>query len=195
MSLLWLVLCGVVAYFANKRGRNALIWGLLAFFISPLLTGIVLAIMKDLSIEEEIDRLDKDTENLKREMKSNQKYNEEQRKEIQDKLVSGKEGSGANNQVTTEDTSALEKGKIECEECGEYIAADTNYCINCGSKIIEAGRRECSECQAVISEEVKFCPNCGQEMTSEVEFYTACGEETISEENEELKDDGENKES
>lgn len=74
--IFWLGFCGLVAYFADKKGRNAVGWGALAFVISPLFAGIALAIAKDLTIEKSLQDINNRTDNLKMEMDYNQKYNE-----------------------------------------------------------------------------------------------------------------------
>ncbi|SJZ83490.1 zinc ribbon domain-containing protein [Selenihalanaerobacter shriftii] len=188
MFLFWFIFCGVVAYFANERGRSPILWGLLAFLISPLLAGVALAAMKDLSIEEEIDRLDKTTENIKREIKSNQKYNEQYRKEIQPKLTSGGEHLTNNQTPSNKSQPALGSKKIKCKNCNKYVPKDTKYCGDCGNKIIKQNEKECIHCQQIISKESKFCPkcgqkliiecsNCGKELTSDIKFCVKCGKE------------------
>ncbi|WP_041607689.1 zinc ribbon domain-containing protein [Halobacteroides halobius] len=192
MSLFWIIFCVVVAYFADQRGRNPVLWGLLALFISPLLAGLALAVMKDMSVEEKIDELDKTTENIKREVKSNQKYNEQERERIQNRLSGAKRSSSVDNQIaTTKSVPALEAKKIKCEECGKNVSADTNYCVNCGNRVIEDNKKECPNCQELIDEKAKFCvkcgeklisecSNCGQEVNSNVKFCMKCGEEIIT---------------
>ena len=41
--IFWIGFCILVGYFADKKGRSGVGWGLLAFIISPLLAGIALA--------------------------------------------------------------------------------------------------------------------------------------------------------
>ncbi len=43
LALSWLGLCCLVGAIADSRGRNALAWGLGAFFFSPLLAWLALA--------------------------------------------------------------------------------------------------------------------------------------------------------
>ena len=43
----WLLLCAFIGYYADKKGRNMWTWGLAALFLSPLIVGIVLALMPD----------------------------------------------------------------------------------------------------------------------------------------------------
>lgn len=47
--LFWIVLCVFVGVFANvRRGRNGFGWFVLALFISPLLSGLLVAILEPL---------------------------------------------------------------------------------------------------------------------------------------------------
>ena len=41
----WLLLCAFIGYCADRKGRNMWAWGLAALFLSPLIVGIVLALM------------------------------------------------------------------------------------------------------------------------------------------------------
>ena len=41
----WLLLCAFIGYYADRKGRSKWAWGLAAVFISPLIVGIVLALM------------------------------------------------------------------------------------------------------------------------------------------------------
>ena len=43
----WLLLCAFIGYYADRKGRSKWAWGLAAVFISPLIVGIVLALMPD----------------------------------------------------------------------------------------------------------------------------------------------------
>lgn len=45
--LLWLAFCVGVGALASSRGRNPVVWFLLAVLISPLLAGIIVLVMKD----------------------------------------------------------------------------------------------------------------------------------------------------
>ena len=45
MSFLWIVFCVLVGYFAKQKGRHPIFWGLLAFFFSPVLAGVLLILL------------------------------------------------------------------------------------------------------------------------------------------------------
>lgn len=94
--IFWIGFCALVAYFADKKGRNAVGWGALALVISPIFAGIALAIAKDLTVEKSIQDVNNRTDNLKMEMDYNQKYNELRSDNIEknvDRIASGQEST------------------------------------------------------------------------------------------------------
>ncbi len=46
----WILCCVGVAYYADKKGRSQWKWGLAAVLFSPLIVGIVLALVSDKSL-------------------------------------------------------------------------------------------------------------------------------------------------
>jgi len=50
--VIWLVVSVVIGVLASKRGRNGFGWFLLAFVISPLLAGIILALIENLAPQQ-----------------------------------------------------------------------------------------------------------------------------------------------
>ena len=184
MGFLWVIFCIVVGYYANERGRNPIGWGLLAVVISPLLAGIALAVSKDLSIEEEIDNIDKKTENIQREVEHNQEFNKLHRENSGKKEIAASDEDGY---ISSNDKEKLTE-KIECSNCGEYVGSDNNFCPICGSKIIPEGMRECPDCQEIIDKGIRYCnecgyklkpecPSCNQEVKFGLNFCPYCGSE------------------
>lgn len=55
--------------------------------------------------------------------------------------------------------SAITKYPAQCEKCGALLTAKTQYCPECGTKIIPKNR--CEKCGKKIPEDSKFCPRCG----------------------------------
>lgn len=47
MMIIWILLCVLVGYCADRKGRNMWAWGIASLFLSPLLIGITLALMPD----------------------------------------------------------------------------------------------------------------------------------------------------
>lgn len=57
--LIAIVFSGLVGYWANNWGRNGWLWFVIALFISPLITAVILLIMgkdKDVAVEAEAQK-------------------------------------------------------------------------------------------------------------------------------------------
>lgn len=184
-TLFWLIFCGVVAYFANKRGRNPVGWFLIAAITTPLLAGIALAIAKDLSIEEEINDLHKTTNNIKTEIEHNKQHNNLQQQYMYQKLGSSSEekkqlDSTNNNKLALEES-------IKCS-CGAEVKSQSKFCPQCGEIIIPKGKMLCPNCNDLILEDAKFCnicghklvtecPSCNTKLKTDLKFCYNCGQE------------------
>ena len=53
-----------------------------------------------------------------------------------------------------------------CPECGASVAADAEYCQNCGTEMpaMTAGTRTCPECGHPVSATANYCGNCGSDL-------------------------------
>ena len=49
----------------------------------------------------------------------------------------------------------------ECTVCGAQVAADAQYCGQCGRPLEAAASRMCAECGTRLRPAAAFCPNCG----------------------------------
>jgi len=47
MMIIWIFLCVLVGYCADKKGRNGWAWGIASLFLTPLVIGITLALTPD----------------------------------------------------------------------------------------------------------------------------------------------------
>lgn len=47
MAIIWMILCVLVGYCADKKGRNGWAWGIASIFLTPVIIGITLALMPD----------------------------------------------------------------------------------------------------------------------------------------------------
>ncbi|MFC7027816.1 zinc ribbon domain-containing protein [Halomicroarcula sp. GCM10025710] len=57
---------------------------------------------------------------------------------------------------------------IECPDCGTELAADANFCIECGADVqaVDPGDdlTECPSCGTELSGDENFCANCGEDL-------------------------------
>jgi uncharacterized OB-fold protein len=97
------------------------------------------------------------------------------------------EASEAETQDEDEDGgTAEETAEIECPDCGETLAADTNFCPSCGEDVsavepASAGDgdeelTECPSCNADVGPEDSFCASCGEDLDAHrgPDELTAC---------------------
>jgi len=54
LIIIWVLLCFVVAHYANKKGDNGVAFFFVSLFLSPLIGALILAISKDRSEEMNI---------------------------------------------------------------------------------------------------------------------------------------------
>jgi hypothetical protein len=144
--IFWLGLCGAVGYFADKKGRNAFGWGACAFFFSPVLAGLVLALVKDLRQEAEIAQNSADQQQLRDRVETNE-YNIGARLQNVEKKVDYL----ARN--ATPGNFVAAHGREVLPSAGNARDAETSaaaFCSNCGSKVLK-GQNFCTKCGRRIS--------------------------------------------
>ena len=66
-------------------------------------------------------------------------------------------GLGMNMGNMFNNMSGQASGQIKCPTCGKYVVAGSNFCSECGGKIIAS----CSKCGKTLTPGSKFCPDCG----------------------------------
>ena len=47
MMIIWILLCVLVGYCADQKGRNGWAWGIASLFLTPLVIGLTLALTPD----------------------------------------------------------------------------------------------------------------------------------------------------
>jgi len=67
-----------------------------------------------------------------------------------------------------------------CPECRDPVAADANFCSNCGTEL--ASQPSCPLCGGTLSGGESFCPECGQDLSSEPSTCPACDAELTGDE-------------
>lgn len=54
--IFWVVFCVLVGKFASSKGREAVLWGVLALFVSPLIAFVIIALLPDLAEQARLNR-------------------------------------------------------------------------------------------------------------------------------------------
>ncbi|SJZ83529.1 Uncharacterized membrane protein YhaH, DUF805 family [Selenihalanaerobacter shriftii] len=68
------------------------------------------------------------------------------------------------NNLNSKEKLALENSKVECNECGEMVNTEVDFCSNCGNELTSERKQTCYNCDSVIEEYARFCPECGVEL-------------------------------
>jgi RNA polymerase subunit RPABC4/transcription elongation factor Spt4 len=162
-----------VAYFANKKGHNAVAWFFIAFVISPLLAGIVLALTKDEKITERINGVERKAENLHTEMGYNQKYNDLRAdlisRQLNTQLVSGQPELLGNRSPQVQQLSGI----VVCANCKGTYSQSVNFCPSCG--VLNPRFTKCPNCGHLSASNSQYCGGCGQKLQT-LPVCAKCGE-------------------
>lgn len=150
-----LLLAYAIGKFAESKGRNFWGWGIASLFFSPIIVGIVLALVKNLKQEEELHKRSMEQEQMRdrvavNEVQVNQRFAKVEQElsnmsERVDKLEGGQRHAELN--VTTQEV--LPAGR----ESASQEMPDTAFI--------------CPYCHSEVSPEAKFCSNCGAPLKKE----------------------------
>lgn len=123
-DLLWSWLYGLhfvlLGMFANNKNRSGIGWGILSFIFSPLLAGVVLACLKDLGVEEDINKVKMEHQHLKDRVVFNEKITEHRLNRVESDV--NKLGSSQNkiSNKMPQNKMLSEDNKL-CPACAEII--------------------------------------------------------------------------
>lgn len=134
--VLYIIFCGLVAYFANKRGRSPILWGLFSLLISPLLAAIIIAVLKDLTAEHRIERTSLETDRLKERVAVSEAELHSRMDKVEQRMdrMSGSETPVLDGEWK-EALPPQAAGKRQCAHCGETVPQEAVYCPSCGAKL------------------------------------------------------------
>lgn len=167
MEFFWVVCCIGVGIFASNKGRSGFGWGFLSVIISPLLGAIILACMKDLKVEENVQQVRMEQQQIKNRVMSNEKLTDYRLNRVENDI---NRLSGNNINVSklnsTEETSLLGQGSKACPACGKAIKSEAIKCKHCGVMLNELHMKECPYCKEYINVADTKCRHCNSDIVS-----------------------------
>ncbi len=119
----WLLCCVGIGYYADKKGRSQWKWGIAAALFSPILVGIVLALMSDRSLERDVTELRMGQEQLRDRVAADEKLAEARFGQMEGRIGAPAQAAGALEVLRS------------CPSCGEALHANDNFCAKCGADV------------------------------------------------------------
>lgn len=146
----WIAFCIVVAIVARSKGRSGIAWFFISFLISPLLSLILVLVLKPAEVEVVVEEVgfdgSRDLNDDAYKLFLSKKY-DIQKNDVFGKFVcrekmfpSIEEALAYAHQLEQESTAIrksklLDGGQIECCKCGGKNPAETSGCRYCGYKL------------------------------------------------------------
>lgn len=157
--ILVLAMCCGIGMFAKSKGRSAWGWGIGSMFISPLLAGIILALLKDKTQEQSISKIDMEQQQLKERIAINEVQVNQRFQQVENRLNSNT-ATTMTVETQNSDSVLLSDGNIHCPYCGEIIKQSAIKCRFCGMDIKPIKMKECPYCKEMIKENATVCKFC-----------------------------------
>jgi hypothetical protein len=174
--ILWLFAIIGVGWYANNKGRNPVLWGLLALFISPIIAGIILALSKDQKIEQKIEHIDRKTEIIRTDVDHSQKFSDYRAEQIEKGLNEVKRLQESillgNNPISLKSNNQNIHSlpptdrKVFCSGCGFEMRVEAKYCHQCGQMAPKP--KPCPFCGKLSPSDAKYCQECGKEIIATI---------------------------
>lgn len=163
--LLLLAFCAGIGMFAKSKGRSAWGWGIASLFISPILAGIILALMRDLSQEQAVNKVDMEQQRLKERLAVNEVQVNQRFQKVENQLTSIKKEVGMLDAAPQGQGQLLDEGMKKCPYCGESIKSSAVKCRYCGAEMETIQMRECPFCKELIRADATKCRYCRSDLS------------------------------
>lgn len=168
--LLVLAFCVGIGMFAKSKGRSAWGWGIASLFISPLLAGIILALMRDLSQDRAVRKVDMEQQSLKERVAVNEVQVNQRFQNVENQLTSIKKEVGMLDAAPQNKQQMLGEGMKVCPHCGESIKSSAVKCRYCGAELESVQLRECPFCKELIRADATKCKFCRSDLNQAEEL-------------------------
>ncbi len=168
MEFFWLIWFGLVIWVgvaASNKGRSGIGWGILAFIFSPLLAGVAVACLKDLTVAEDVKKVQMEHQHLKDRVVLNEKITEHRLNNVENdvnKLSNNQHG--ATNIGSTLQAKLIGDGTKLCPACAETIKEAAIKCKHCGVMLSDLLTIECPFCSEIINASDRRCLHCKSDL-------------------------------
>ncbi len=156
--LIYVAFCVAIGYYANSKGRSPVVWVLLAVFISPILSGLVLALLKDKSVERDMSEIRMDHQQLRDRVATDEKVNEMKFEQLQTQLSSSAQPTGG--LLDANGRPLLDSAYKPCPFCKEPVKKDAVLCMHCHQRIAGIRIELCPLCREEVLSTDMVCPHC-----------------------------------
>lgn len=173
-----------IAYYADSKGRKPIVWGLVAVLTTPLLALIILAFLKNLKNEQNLQQVLNQQEQINDRISVNEINNNRRFENIEKdvKMLEGKDDAGLETAapialggaaeavaseskpevVEAEVVEPAEEAKVEAAEA--VSQADNTEVETHVAPVVTAEAGKCPYCDSEVPAGSKFCGNCGAKL-------------------------------
>lgn len=163
MWLLWVIFCVGVGAFASKKGRSGLGWFLLSLLISPLISAIILACLKDLNVESDVQQIKMEQQQVKDRIASDERFYEYRFSRVENDLNRLQQGNNVHQPTGLHNSDKRylpDEDTKHCPYCGNIIKREAIKCRFCGEMLEPVKTKECPFCKETIMQDAIICKYC-----------------------------------
>ena len=169
-TVVYLACVAGVAYYADSKGRSPIVWGLVAVLTTPLLAVIILAFLKNLKNEQNLQQVLNQQEQINDRISVNEINNNRRFENIENdvKQLEDKQGQGVEAAASLALGSAAEavqqeeKSEPAVDEVAEPAPqAEAEAPV---ASAVASAVSKCPYCDGEVPAGSKFCGNCGAKL-------------------------------
>ncbi len=168
--IIWIGLCVGVGVFASKKGRNGFLWFIISIFISPIIGGVIVALLKDLTNEANIQQLKMEQQSTSDRLASDERLYDHRLNKVEKDVERIQDSAEGNlKRLSTNGLQELEEGTKKCPYCGEVIKMGAIKCKHCSETIETVQLKECPFCKEEVRADAIICKHCKSSLASHKE--------------------------